>query len=193
MWAVAIHGGAGPIRGDALDQQQSVLETVIAWAEVELRHGAAALDVVEGAIRRLEDSGQFVAGRGARANTNGDYELDASICDGPTRRSGAVAALAGVYPPISIARAVMEKTGHVLLAGEGARRFALANGFSTIDDPSGFFRQARVAHNRRAWHRRRGGAGRIRRNRRGNLDRRHDRQNARPGRRQSDRRRGHLG
>ena len=139
MWAIGIHGGAGPVKGSDLDRQRDVLESAIAWAEAELQRGAAALDVVEGAIRRLEDSGQFVAGRGTGPNTAGQYELDASICYGPTRDCGAVAVLSGVYPPISIARAVMEKTKHVMLAGEGARQFALEHGFEAIDDPKTFF------------------------------------------------------
>jgi isoaspartyl peptidase/L-asparaginase-like protein (Ntn-hydrolase superfamily) len=145
MWAVGIHGGAGPVKGSALDWQHAELEATIAWAEAALRDGAPALDAVEGAIRRLEDSGQFIAGKGACPNTEGQYELDASICHGPTRASGAVAALAGVYPPISIARAVMERTKHVLLAGDGARRFALENGFAAIDDPRGFFMPSTAA------------------------------------------------
>ena len=139
MWAIAMHGGAGPVRGSLLGAQHAVLEAALAWAEAELARGAAALDVVEGAIRRLEDAGEFIAGRGARPNTAGIWELDASICDGRERKCGAVAALAGVYPPISIARAVMERTRHVLLAGEGARRFALEQGFAAVDDPKGFF------------------------------------------------------
>jgi L-asparaginase/beta-aspartyl-peptidase (threonine type) len=139
VWAVGIHGGAGPLRGSQLDRQQADLDATLAWAEAELRRGGAALDVVEGAVCRMEDSGAFVAGRGARPNTEGQYELDASICDGRTRRCGAVAALSGVYPPITIARAVMERTKHVLLAGDGARRFALANGFTAIGEPERFF------------------------------------------------------
>lgn len=139
MWAVAMHGGAGPVRGSLLGAQHAALETTLAWAERALRQGAPALDVVEGAIRRLEDSAEFIAGRGARPNTGGQWELDASICDGSNRKCGAVAALTGVYPPISIARAVMERTAHVLLAGEGARRFALDHGFAAIDDPGHFF------------------------------------------------------
>jgi L-asparaginase/beta-aspartyl-peptidase (threonine type) len=134
-----MHGGAGPIRGSLLGAQQEVLGTTLVWAERALRQGAPALDVVEGAIRRLEDSAEFIAGRGARPNTGGQWELDAAICDGPTRKCGAVAALTGVYPPISIARAVMDRTKHVLLAGEGARRFALEQGFAAIDDPGHFF------------------------------------------------------
>ncbi len=138
-WAVVLHGGAGPVRGDRLSEQHEALETVLAWAKAELTRGAAALDVVEGSVRRLEDAAVFIAGRGAHPNTAGLWELDASIMDGRDRSCGGVAALAGVYPPISIARAVMEKTRHVLLAGEGARRFALEQGFAAIDDPALFF------------------------------------------------------
>ena len=139
MWAVGIHGGAGPLQGQNAHAQRRVLETTLAWAQRVLADGGTALDTVEGAVRRLEDSGVFVAGKGSRPNKSGGYELDASICDGPTRRAGAVAALAGVYPPVSIARAVMEKTEHVLLVGEGARQFALAQGFAAIADPKRFF------------------------------------------------------
>lgn len=139
MWAIGIHGGAGFVRGTAPERQTEVLETTLAWAVTELAQDAPALDVVEGTVRLLEDSGQFVAGKGSHPNTDGAWELDASICDGATRRCGAVAALTGVYPPISIARAVMERTERVLLVGDGARRFALEQGFAMIDIPSKFF------------------------------------------------------
>jgi L-asparaginase/beta-aspartyl-peptidase (threonine type) len=139
MWAIGIHGGAGPRDDRAADTQKETLAAILAWAEGELAKGATALDTVEGAIRRLEDSGLFIAGKGSRPNKAGGYELDASIMDGKTRRAGAVAALVGAYPPISIARAVMERTPHVLLAGEGARQFALAAGFAAIEDPGAFF------------------------------------------------------
>lgn len=98
-----------------------------------------AIDVVEGAIRILEDSGQFIAGKGSLPNIAGEWELDASICDGRSRKAGAVAALSGAYPPISIARAVMERTEHVLLVGPGAHAFARECGFAEITDPSAFF------------------------------------------------------
>ena len=139
MWAVGIHGGAGPFHWQTSEAQSRALESILAWAEQELVKGAAALDAVEGAIRRLEDCSLFVAGRGSYPNSAGVYELDASICDGQTRLSGAVAALSGVYPPISIARAVMERTDHVLLVGEGARQFALDAGFAPIEVPRTFF------------------------------------------------------
>src|SRR5579862_5929983 len=123
MWAIGIHGGAGRLGEARIATDCAVLESAIRWGQAELAHGASALDVVEGAIRILEDSGAFVAGKGSSPNIAGEWELDASICDGPAQKSGAVAAMSGVYPPISIARAVMEKTRHVLLAGEGAAAF----------------------------------------------------------------------
>ena len=82
MWAVGIHGGAGPLHGQASEAQADALEAILAWAEGQLEKGIAALDTVEGAILRLEDSGLFVAGRGSYPNSAGVYELDASICDG---------------------------------------------------------------------------------------------------------------
>ena len=139
MWAVIIHGGAGAVGREPRATVEPVLDAILAAAEAALIGDAAALDVVEGAVRGMEDSGLFVAGKGARPNRAGQYELDASIMDGSSRRTGAVAALAGAYPPIAIARAVMERTGHVLLAGEGARAFALAQGFTAIANPDAFF------------------------------------------------------
>jgi beta-aspartyl-peptidase (threonine type) len=139
MWAIAIHGGAGSSSESTVAAECHVLDGALTWAEGELARDASAIDVVEGVIRRLEDSGTFVAGKGSSPNAAGEWELDASICDGRSRRCGAVAALRGVYPPISIARAVMERTKNVLLAGEGAHAFARECGFSEIRDPAAFF------------------------------------------------------
>jgi beta-aspartyl-peptidase (threonine type) len=143
MWSIAIHGGAGSLSEPAIAADCRVLDGVLARAERALEAGAQAIDVVEEAIRGLEDSGHFVAGKGASPNTAGVWELDASICDGRSQRCGAVAALRGVYPPISIARAVMERTKNVLLVGEGAYAFARDCGFAEIDDPSTFFTPSR--------------------------------------------------
>jgi beta-aspartyl-peptidase (threonine type) len=139
MWAIAIHGGAGSLSESAIAADCLVLDDALAWAQRELARDARALDVVEGVIRVLEDSGKFIAGKGSAPNAAGEWELDASICDGRTRGYGAVAALRGVYPPISIARAVMERTKNVLLAGEGAHAFARECGFAEIPDPAAFF------------------------------------------------------
>jgi len=139
MWAVGLHGGVGPVEDAQAAEDARVLGRVLDAAASALASGKAALDVVEQAVRAMEDCGRFVAGKGSHPNSAGDYELDAAICDGATRRAGSVAALAGAYPPVSIARAVMERTPHVLLVGEGARAFALREGFAAIEDPAAFF------------------------------------------------------
>ena len=139
MWAVIIHGGAGGLAEPQIEADRQALERALIWAKRELEQNHRALDVAEGVIRLLEDCGNFVAGKGSSPNSAGAWELDASICDGPTQRAGAVAALSGVYPPISIARAVMERTKHVLLAGAGAAAFARDCGFEDITDPASFF------------------------------------------------------
>ncbi len=95
-----------------------------------LENGAAPLDIVEEAIVRLEDSGLFNAGRGARLQTDGVARLDASLMDGTRLAAGAVAALEGIGNPIAAARRVMDRTPHLLMVGEGAKRFALAEGLA---------------------------------------------------------------
>jgi isoaspartyl peptidase/L-asparaginase-like protein (Ntn-hydrolase superfamily) len=143
MWAIGIHGGAGRLGEARIEADCRVLEEAVIWARTGLERNAAALDVVEGIIRILEDSGAFVAGKGSSPNVAGEWELDASICDGRDQRCGAVAAMSGVYPPISIARAVMERTAHVLLAGAGATAFARECGFAEIANPATFFTPVR--------------------------------------------------
>jgi beta-aspartyl-peptidase (threonine type) len=127
-FALAIHGGAWNIPNGAVDAHREGLFPALTEGFDALRRGASALDVVELAVRRLEDDPTFNAGRGSHLNSAGVLEMDASIMEGTTRRAGAVAALGGVRHPVSVARQVMEDTPHVLLVGAGARRFAKSAG-----------------------------------------------------------------
>lgn len=125
-FAIVIHGGAGRISSDPghISARQAVLEKALTLGERMLKNGDSSLDVVEAVIRILEDAPEFNAGRGAVLNAAGTHELDSSIMDGKTRKCGAVAGVRTVRHPITLARQVMTKTRHVLLATDGAERFA---------------------------------------------------------------------
>lgn len=129
--AIAIHGGAGYIRPDNLPPDkakvvETFLSSLVDEAYQQLQAGRTALDVVELAVRRLEEAGYFNAGRGALPNARGEIELDAAIMDGKTLRTGAVAAVRRTANPITLARLVMERTPHVLIVGAGADSLAQA-------------------------------------------------------------------
>ncbi len=134
---VALHGGAGELpAGHDTREYRAALQTILADARRRLLDGASALDVAEGAVVALEDCPLFNAGYGAVLNTDGIPELDAAIVDGRDRRCGAVAAVSRLRHPVRVARAVMERSPHVLMAGVGAERFAFAQGFHEIDPRS---------------------------------------------------------
>ena len=99
-----------------------------------LKGGGKSLDAVCAAVVALEDLPLFNAGRGACYNTDEKHELDASVMDGATLRAGAVAAVSRIRNPVLAARAVMEKSRHVLLVGRGAERFARQHGLTLVDD-----------------------------------------------------------
>lgn len=138
-YAVALHGGAGVMPGRDYSRAIDHLGVLVRWCETKLQSGASALDVVEAAVAEMEASGLYVAGRGSAPGSTGFVELDASIMDGAARRAGAVAAIRDVVHPIRAARLVMDTTPHVLLAGDGAQRFAAAAGLALVDDPDQYY------------------------------------------------------
>jgi beta-aspartyl-peptidase (threonine type) len=127
---LAVHGGAGdaPIddAGRADAERQLVAALSAGWAI--LQSGGPALDAVEVAVASLERGGRFNAGRGAVPDREGGVSLDAAIMDGATRAAGAVASVTAISDAIAAARRVMERSGHVLMAGPAADRFALEAG-----------------------------------------------------------------
>ena len=142
MTALILHGGAGARRERDYTAETAHMREVVAAMKARLDAGASALDVAVETTVLLEDSGLYVAGRGASPNLAGAYELDASLMDGATRKAGAVAALQGFRNPVVAARAVMDRTPHVMLVGEGASLFALDQGLEMIGDEDAWFTRA---------------------------------------------------
>ena len=129
-FALAIHGGAGCILRNSMTQEMeaayiNALQNALDKGTTMLRDGAHALDAVEYSLKVLEDCDLFNAGKGAVFNHAGEHELDAAIMCGKTLRAGAVSCVKFVRNPISLARAVMEYSPHVMLCGRGAEEFAL--------------------------------------------------------------------
>lgn len=127
--ALAIHGGAGTILRSTMTSElereyRSGLENALYVGWDVLSRGGSSLDAVEATVCSLEDFPLFNAGRGSVFTHDGKNEMDASIMDGKTNRAGAIAFVQNVKNPIRLARLVMEKTPHILLAAEGANEFA---------------------------------------------------------------------
>ncbi len=137
---ILLHGGAGVNPGRDYAEVRVHLEALSIAAARRLGEGASALDTVEWAVAEMEVSGLYVAGRGSGPNRAGDVEMDASIMDGARHRGGAVCAVRHVASPIAAARAVMERTPHVLLAGPGADDFAREQGLAAIPNDPDWFR-----------------------------------------------------
>lgn len=137
-YTLAVHGGAGVIRRDKMDEtteaayRKSIMET-LSVGDYMLKNGASALDVVEAVVMRFEDDEKFNAGRGSVFSAAGTNELDAAIMDGRDRDAGTVAGVTNVKNPIRLARAVMEKSPHVMLQSSGAESFAASSGLEIVD------------------------------------------------------------
>ena len=137
-YAIVIHGGAGNIspqfisseRAEALSEK---LTEVLEKGLSILKSGGTSLDAVEAVIRIMEDSPLFNAGKGAVFTHEGKNEMDASIMDGKTLNTGAVAGIGDIKNPISAARIVMDKSPHVLLSGRGASHFVASQGGEIVD------------------------------------------------------------
>ena len=142
MHAIAIHGGAGTLSSALLTPEsdriyRAGLEHAVRAGFEVLDKGGSSLDAVTVAVQVLEDDPLFNAGRGAVLSANGLHELDASIMDGHDLSAGAVTGVRNVRNPIMLARLVMERSPHVMLAGEGAEEFALEQGLEPV--PNNYF------------------------------------------------------
>lgn len=141
-YVMVIHGGAGTITKSSMTAEKekayrAALTTALQRGYSVIQSGKPSLDAVEAAIHVLEDSPLFNAGKGAVFTHDGRNEMDASIMDGKTLEAGAVAGVTTIRNPISAARAVMEKSEHVMMVGQGAEAFAKEAGI-TLVDPSYF-------------------------------------------------------
>jgi L-asparaginase / beta-aspartyl-peptidase len=146
-YTLVIHGGAGNITKanlstDIAAQFEAKLSEVLKHGDSILKAGGTSLDAVESCVRMMEDCPLFNAGKGAVFNAEGKNELDAAIMDGKTGLAGAVAGVTTIRNPISAARAVMEKSPHVMLSGKGAETFAAEQGLEIVS-PEYFFTQSR--------------------------------------------------
>lgn len=144
MFALALHGGSGASRELDYGAVRKHLRGVVEMARDKLSGGASAVEVVVAVVVELEDSGLYIAGRGGSPNTAGEYELDACLMDGATRRAGSIASVRNLVNPILAARAVMDLTPHVMLCGAGAERFARERGMEFVADPGSWFTHAGV-------------------------------------------------
>jgi beta-aspartyl-peptidase (threonine type) len=137
-FALAIHGGAGTISPEKITSAierdlRAGLQRALDAGHAVLVDAGSSLDAVTAAVRVLEDDPLFNAGRGAVFTSAGTHEMDAAIMDGQSLKAGAVGCVRRIRNPIDLARAVMEKSPHVMLAGKGAEDFARELGFEIVD------------------------------------------------------------
>lgn len=134
---LVLHGGAGVEPGDLTPDEEvaakRALEAALRAGHAKLQAGASSVDAVVAAITVLEDAPQFNAGRGAVFTHDGRNELDTALMDGATGKAGAAAGLHRVRNPITLARAIMDKSNHVMMVGDGAEMFAMEQGIALVD------------------------------------------------------------
>ena len=136
-YSIAIHGGAGTLLKGQMTSEKETAYTQALEAAVDegyrtLENGGTAVEAVETAVKILEDSPLFNAGKGSVFTSEGTHEMDAAIMDGKSLKAGAVSLITGIKNPITLAREVMEKSEHVFLAGDGAIEFAKSNGYKIL-------------------------------------------------------------
>lgn len=151
---IAIHGGAGTLSRSNISPEQeaayhAALAEILRASQRVLAEGGSALDAVSLAVDLLEDNPLFNAGHGAVFTSAESHELDAAVMDGRDLRAGAVACVSRIKRPLRAARAVMERSEHVLMAGPGAEAFAASQGLELVD-PSYFSTEFRRAQLKRA-------------------------------------------
>ena len=137
--AIALHGGAGTLMKGMMTTDKeaaykNALESALNAGYESLESGGSAIDATTIVVKLLEDSPLFNAGKGSVFTAEGTHEMDASIMDGATLKAGAVALVSGIKNPVELARDVMDKSEHVLLAGEGAMKFARKLGYEELED-----------------------------------------------------------
>ena len=151
---IVIHGGAGAIARQAMSTEKEqryrlALGDIVRRGQQMLAEGGSALDAVTEAVRLLEECPLFNAGQGAVFTHQGGHELDASIMDGHTHSAGAIGGVTCIRNPVLAARAVMERSPHVMLVGAGAEAFALSQGLERVA-PAFFFTAQRYEQWQRA-------------------------------------------
>ena len=147
QFSIAIHGGAGTLVKGMMTPEleakyKTHLEKALTIGYDVLKQGGSSLDAVEKAVVELENSHLFNAGKGSVFTANGSHEMDASIMEGKELQAGAVSLVTGIKNPIQLARCIMEQSGHVFMAGNGAMEYAKSLGFK-LEDPEYFFDELR--------------------------------------------------
>jgi len=140
-FAIVIHGGAGTILKENMSDEletayKDKMKEALEAGHYILKTSGTSIDAVEAAIKILEDSELFNAGRGSVLSNNEEVEMDASIMTGHNLNAGAISGIKHIKNPISLARKVMEESEHVFLSGKGAEDFAVSKGFETVENNS---------------------------------------------------------